>query len=63
MLAEDIVTDQDWCRYVLKYMNEAVTFHNAGHTIFPRLVPNLYEINTDPPQSPQLVPKASVNLQ
>jgi hypothetical protein len=34
ILAEDIVSDQDWCRYLLKYPDEAITFHNAGIQIF-----------------------------
>jgi hypothetical protein len=45
--AEDIVSDQDWCRYLLKYPDAAVTFYNAGHPVIHRLVPNLYEINTE----------------
>jgi hypothetical protein len=59
--AEDIVSDQDWCRYLLKYPDEAVTFYNAGHPVVRRLVPTLYEINTEPPQSPQPATQASVN--
>jgi hypothetical protein len=34
ILAEDIVSDQDWCRYLLKYPDEAITFYNAGIPLF-----------------------------
>jgi hypothetical protein len=61
ILAEDIVSDQDWCRYLLKYPDEAVTFYNAGHPGVRWLVLTLYEINAEPPQSPQPAPQASVN--
>jgi hypothetical protein len=63
ILAEDIVSDQDWCRYLLKYPDEPVTFYNAGHPVDRRLVPTLSEINVEPPQSPQPAPQASVNSQ
>jgi transposase InsO family protein len=63
MLGEDFASDQDWCRYLLKYPDEAVTFYNAGHPVVHRLVPTLYEINATPPQSPQPAPQASVNSQ
>jgi hypothetical protein len=36
ILAEDIVSYQDWCRYLLKYPDEAVTFYNAGQAIVRR---------------------------
>jgi hypothetical protein len=36
ILAEDIVSDQDWCRYLLKCPDEAVIFYNAGHHIVHR---------------------------
>jgi hypothetical protein len=49
ILAEDIVSDQDWCRYLLKYPDEAVTFYNAGHPVVRWLVPTLYEINAELP--------------
>jgi hypothetical protein len=52
ILAEDIVSDQDWCRYLFKYPDEAVTFYNTGHPILRRLVLTLEEINMEPPQSP-----------
>jgi hypothetical protein len=42
ILAEDIVSDQDWCRYLLKYPDEAVAFYNAGYPVGHRLVPTLY---------------------
>jgi hypothetical protein len=41
ILAEDIGSDQDWCRYLLKYPDKAVTFYNAGHPVVYRLVPTL----------------------
>jgi hypothetical protein len=63
ILAEYIVFDQDWYRYLLKYPDEAVTFSNAGHPVVRRLVPTPYEINVEPPQSPQTAPQASVNSQ
>jgi hypothetical protein len=63
IVAEDIVSDQDWCRYLFNYPDEAVTFYNAGHPVVRRLVPTLYEINAEPPQSPQPAPQASVNSQ
>jgi hypothetical protein len=63
ILAEDIVSDQDWYRYLLKYPDEAVIFYNAGHPVVRRLVPTLYEINLELPQSPQPAPQASVNSQ
>jgi hypothetical protein len=47
ILAEDIATDQDWCRYLVQYPDEAVTFYNAGRPVVRRLVPTLYEINLD----------------
>jgi hypothetical protein len=50
ILAEDIVSNQDWCRYLLKYPDEAVTFYNASHPVVRRFVPTLYEINVEPPQ-------------
>jgi hypothetical protein len=52
ILAEDIGSDQDWCRYLLKYPDEAVRFYNVGHSGVRQLVPTLYEINAEPPQSP-----------
>jgi hypothetical protein len=63
ILAEDIVSDQDWCRYLVKYTNVAITFYNAGHTVVCRLVPTIYEINTEPPQSPQPAQQVAVNSQ
>jgi hypothetical protein len=63
ILAEDIVSDQDWCRYLLKYPDEPVTSYNASHPVVRRLVPTLYEIKAEPPQSPQPAPQASVNSQ
>jgi hypothetical protein len=63
ILAEDILSDQDWYRYLLKYPDEAVTFCNAAHPIVRRLVLTLYEINVEPPQSPQPAEQASVNSQ
>jgi hypothetical protein len=53
---EDIVSDPDWCRYLQKYADEAITFCNAGHPVVCQLVPTLYAINTELPQSPQLAP-------
>jgi hypothetical protein len=63
ILAEDIVSDQDWCRYIIKYPDEAVTVFNAGYPVVRRLVPTLYEIHLDPPQSLQPALQASVNSQ
>jgi hypothetical protein len=63
ILAEDIISHQDWCQYLLKYPDEAVTFYNAGYPVVCRLVPTLYEINVEPPQSPQPALQASVNSQ
>jgi hypothetical protein len=63
ILAEDIVSDQDWYRYVLKYPDQAITFYNTGHRVIRHLVPTLYEINPDLSQSPQPSPQASVNSQ
>jgi hypothetical protein len=63
ILVEDIVSEQDWCWYLLKYPDEAVTFYNSGHAIGRRLVPTLYEINPEPPQLPQPARQASVNSQ
>jgi hypothetical protein len=63
ILADDIVSDHDWSRYLLKYPDEAVTFYNATHPVVRRLFPTFYEINTEPPQSPQLALQASVNCQ
>jgi hypothetical protein len=51
-LAEDIVSYQDWYRYLLKYLHETVTFYNAGHPVVRRLVPTLDEIKTELPQLP-----------
>jgi hypothetical protein len=33
ILAEHIVSDQDWCRYLLQYPDEGVTFYKAGHPV------------------------------
>jgi hypothetical protein len=55
-LAKDIVLDQDWYPYLLKYPDEAVTFENADHPVIRWLVPTLYEINTELRQSPQVPP-------
>jgi hypothetical protein len=63
ILAEDIASDQDWCRYLLKYPDEAVIFNNAGHASIRQLFPTLYEINLEPPQSPQQAPLGSGNSQ
>jgi hypothetical protein len=60
ILAEDIGSNQDWYRYLLKYPEEAVTFYNAGYPVVRRLVLTLYEINTEPPQSPQPALQTSV---
>jgi hypothetical protein len=62
-LPEDIVSDQDWCRYLVKYPDKAITFYNPGHPIVRHLVPSPYQINVEPPQSPQPAPQASVNPQ
>jgi hypothetical protein len=56
ILAEDIESDQDWCRYLLKYQNEAVIFYNAGHPVVRWLVLTLYELITEPPLSAELKP-------
>jgi hypothetical protein len=61
IIDEDIVSDQDSYRYLLKYPDETVTFYNAGHLVVRWLVPTLYDINTDLPQSPELAPQTSVN--
>jgi hypothetical protein len=63
ILTEVFVSVQDWCRYLLKYPDEAVTFNNVGHPAVCRLVPTLYEINTEQPQSPQPALQAAVNSQ
>jgi hypothetical protein len=63
ILAEDIVSDQDWCRYLLKHPDEAVTCYNAGQPVIHRLVPTLDEIKTERPQSTQPALQASVNSQ
>jgi hypothetical protein len=63
ILAEDIVSDQDWFRYLLKYPDEAVTFYNAGHPIVRWFIPTPYEINAEMLQSPQPAPQASVKFQ
>jgi hypothetical protein len=42
ILAEYIVSDQDWCRYLHKYPDEAVTFYNAGYPVIHRLLPTMY---------------------
>jgi hypothetical protein len=60
ILAEDIVSDQYWYLYLLKYLDQAVTFYNAGHPVICCLVSTLYEINMDLLQLPQLVLQASV---
>jgi hypothetical protein len=62
-LAEYIVSDQDWYRYLLKYPDEAVTFYNARHPVVRRLVPTAYEIKVEQTQSLQLAPQVSVNSQ
>jgi hypothetical protein len=49
ILGEDIVLDRDWCRYSLKYPDDAGTFYNAGHPAVHQLVATLYENNTEPP--------------
>jgi hypothetical protein len=63
ILAEDIVSDHDWNRYLLKYPDKAVTFYNAGHPVLCQLVPTLYQIITEPLQSSQPAPQACVNSQ
>jgi hypothetical protein len=63
ILAEDIVSDQDWCRYLLKYPDEAVRFFNAGPPLVCPLGLTLYEINVELLQSPQPALQASVNSQ
>jgi hypothetical protein len=50
--AEAIVLDQDWCQYLLKYPDEAVTVYNAGYPVVCWLVPTFYKIDTEPPQLP-----------
>jgi hypothetical protein len=61
--AEDIVSDQDWCPYLLQYPDEVVIFYNAGHPVVCQLVLTLYEINTEPPQLTQPALQGSVNSQ
>jgi hypothetical protein len=51
------------CRYLLKYPDEDVTFYNASHPVVRQLVPTLYEIKAEPPQSLQPALEASVNSQ
>jgi hypothetical protein len=40
IVAEDMVLDQDWYRYLLKYLDEAVTFYNDGHPVVRQLFPD-----------------------
>jgi hypothetical protein len=61
ILAEDIVSDQDWTRYLLKYPDEEVTFCNAGDPILCQLGPTLYKINVEWPLSPQPAQQVPVN--
>jgi hypothetical protein len=63
ILAEDFVSDQDWCRNLLEYPYEAITSYNAGHPVVRRLVPTLDEINAELPQLSQPAPQASVKSQ
>jgi hypothetical protein len=63
ILANDIVSDQEWYWYLNKYPDEAVTLYNAGHPVVRQLVPTFYEINMDLSQSPQRARQASVNSQ
>jgi hypothetical protein len=63
IFTEDILSDQDWGRYLLKHPDEAATLYNAAHPVVCQLIPTLNEINTELPQSPQSAPQASVNSQ
>jgi hypothetical protein len=63
ILVEDIVSDQDWCRYLLKYPDKAVKFYNSGHLVVLWLVLTLYESNTELSQSPQPALQETVNSQ
>jgi hypothetical protein len=38
MLPQDMVSDQDWCRYLFKYPDKAVTFYDPGHPVVRQLV-------------------------
>jgi hypothetical protein len=59
ILVEDIISDQDWYRYLVKYSDKAVTFYNAGYPVVCRLVLTLYNINIESPQSLQPARQAS----
>jgi hypothetical protein len=60
---QDIVSDQDCDQFGLKYLDEIVTFYTTGHLGISRIVPNLAEMNTEPPQRLQPIPQASVTSQ
>jgi hypothetical protein len=38
VLPADIVSDQHWCQNLLKYLDNAVTFYNAGYLVGRQLV-------------------------
>jgi hypothetical protein len=63
LFAECIVSDQDWCPYFPTYLDDLVTFYNAGHPGERRLVLTVYDINQEWPRSPQPGLEALVNFQ
>jgi hypothetical protein len=63
MVAKYIVSDQDWCSYLFKVPVEVVTLNNSDYLVVRWLVPTLYEINIEWPQSPQSGLQACTNSQ
>jgi hypothetical protein len=47
--AEDIISDEHWYYYLLKYLDDAVTFYNAGFLDVRLIFPTLCEINPELP--------------
>jgi hypothetical protein len=63
ILAEDIASNQDWFRNLLKYPNEPVTFYNACHSVGCQLGPTLSDIKLKVAQRHQTASQASVQSQ
>jgi hypothetical protein len=63
ILAEDFISYQEWYRYLLQYLDEAVTFYNPGYPVVRQLVVTIYEIMPETRQLPPTAPQASVNSQ
>jgi hypothetical protein len=59
ILAENIVSDPDCYQYLLNYPDEVIIFYHPIHLEVCWVVPTLYEINTNTPQSPSPAQQAS----